>query len=33
VAGIWDLAPGATMVKALITLLIGIMMVKKGFKL
>jgi zinc transport system permease protein len=33
VAGIWDLAPGATVVLTLITLLIGIMIVKRGFKL
>jgi hypothetical protein len=33
VAGIWDLAPVVLVVIILITLLIGIMMITKGFKL
>lgn len=32
-AGVWDLAPGATVVLTLITMLIGIMIVKRGLKL
>ncbi|WP_019532705.1 metal ABC transporter permease [Paenibacillus ginsengihumi] len=32
-AGIWDLAPGATVVLVLIAILIGILFIKRGFKL
>jgi zinc transport system permease protein len=32
IAGVWDLAPGATVVLTLIALLIGIMIVKRGLK-
>ncbi len=32
-AGVWDLAPGATVVLALIVLLIGILFVKRGLRL